>query len=150
MDDTAADDALLAQLRSALDGHDPVPEPVADAARSAYAWRTIDAELASLAYDSLLDDKELAGVRSADSATRMLTFESADVTVELAVERGRIIGQLVPAQAGTVELRHAGGLMSAVADEVGRFSFDGVQRGPFSLRCTTADAATIVTAWIVL
>lgn len=150
MDESAADELLLTQLHSALDGLDPVPESVVDAARSAYAWRTIDAELAALSYDSLLDDEELAGVRSAGSAARMLTFESADLTVEVAVERGRVMGQLVPAQVGTVELRHPGGSTTEQADEVGRFSFDGVPRGPFSLRCTTADAATIVTDWIVL
>jgi hypothetical protein len=144
------DEQLLAELRSALAGVDAVPESVSEAARAAYAWRTIDAELAALSYDSFLDDKELAGVRSGGEGARMLTFDSADLTVEIAVERGRIIGQLVPPQPGSVEVRHAGGSTTVQADEIGRFACDDVPRGPFSLRCATSSATAIVTDWIVL
>ncbi len=144
------DEQLLAELREALAGFDAVPESVSEAARAAYAWRTIDAELAALSYDSFLDDKELAGVRSGGESARMLTFESVDLTVEIAVERGRIIGQLVPPQTGSVEVRHASGSITVQADEIGRFSCDDVPRGPFSLRCETATATPIVTDWIVL
>ncbi|MEP7054749.1 MAG: hypothetical protein ABI912_05830, partial [Actinomycetota bacterium] len=119
-------------------------------ARAAYAWRTIDAELAALSYDSLLDDKELAGVRSAGDGARMLTFDSAELSVEIAVERGRLIGQLVPPQSGQVEVRYAGGSVTVSADDIGRFACDGVPRGPFSLRCVTSAATPIVTDWIVL
>lgn len=144
------DERLLAELRAALDGLDPIPDRVRDAARDAFAWRTIDAELAALSYDSLLDDKELAGVRSGTDAARMLTFEAEDLTVEIEVERGRLIGQLVPPQRGDVEVRHATGSMTVQADEVGRFVAEPVPRGPFSLRCRTASATAIVTDWIVL
>jgi hypothetical protein len=144
------DEQLLVELRAALDGADPIPERVRAAARDAFAWRTIDAELAALSYDSLLDDKELAGVRSGADAARMLTFEAADLTVEIEVERGRLIGQLVPPQPGEVEVRHAGGSLTVQADEVGRFVAEPVPRGPFSLRCRTAAAIAIVTDWIVL
>lgn len=144
------DEQLLAELRAALADADPVPESVSEAAKAAYEWRTIDAELAELSYDSLLDDKELAGVRSGGDAARMLTFDSADMTVEIAVERGRIIGQLVPPQPGTVEVRYAGGSITIEADAIGRFACDAVPRGPFSLRCIGSSATPIVTDWIVL
>lgn len=151
MDQPPADEhELLSELRAALEGRDGVPESVSEAARTAFTWRTIDAELAGLSYDSLLDDKELAGVRSAGDGARMLTFESADLTVEIAVDRGRLIGQLEPAQSGQVEVRHAGGSVTVQADEVGRFACDNVPRGPFSLRCVTSAATPIVTDWIVL
>lgn len=143
------DEQLLVELRAALDGVDPVPESVSAAARDAFAWRTIDAELAALSYDSLLDDKELSGVRSG-SAARMLTFEADELTVEIEVERGRLIGQLVPPQPGDVEVRHSGGSLSVRADDLGRFVAEGVPRGPFSLRCRTVGAIAIVTDWIVL
>jgi len=94
--------------------------------------------------------KELAGVRSGGDAARMLTFDSADMTVEIAVERGRIIGQLVPPQPGTVEVRYAGGSITIEADAIGRFACDAVPRGPFSLRCVGSSATPIVTDWIVL
>jgi len=141
---------LLSELSAALQGYDAAPESVTDAAKAAFAWRTIDAELAALSYDSFLDDKELAGVRSGGEGARMLTFESADLTVEIEVEQGRVLGQLVPAQAGEVQVRHSGGSVTVQADERGRFSCDGVPRGPFSLRCVTSTATPIVTDWIVL
>ena len=50
----------------------PFPSVLA-AARGSFTWRTIDAELAELAYDSALDTERLTAVRSADTA-RLLTF----------------------------------------------------------------------------
>jgi hypothetical protein len=151
MDEPSYDDEqLLVALRAALDGVDPVPDTVVAAGRDAFAWRTIDAELAALSYDSLLDDKELAGVRAGGESARMLTFEAHQLTVEVEVEHGRLIGQLVPPQSGEVEVRHAGGSLTVQADEIGRFVAEPVARGPFSLRCRTASATAIVTDWIVL
>lgn len=147
---TYDDEQLLTELRAALDGFDVVPESVRAAARDAFTWRTIDAELAALSYDSFMDDKELAGVRSGGDAVRMLTFEAEQLTVEVEVEHGRLIGQLVPPQGGQVEVRHSGGSMTVEADEVGRFVAEPVPRGPFSLRCHTETATAIVTDWIVL
>lgn len=151
MDQPTADDAqLLNELRAALRDQDAVPAAVTEAAIAAFAWRTIDVELAALSYDSFLDDKELAGVRSAGGGARMLTFDAAGLTVEIEIDQGRVIGQLVPAQAGKVQVRHSGGSVTVQADDRGRFSCDGVPRGPFSLRCMTSNATPIVTDWIVL
>lgn len=144
------DDQLLAEVRIALTGHDAVPATVSEAAKAAYSWRTIDAELAALSYDSFLDDKELAGVRSAAGEARMLTFDAGELTVEIAIERGRIIGQLVPPQAGEIQVRYAGGSTTVQADEMGIFTCDDVPRGPVSLRCTGVGAVPVVTDWIVL
>ena len=151
MEDSTHDDAaLLAELRAALDQHDVVPDAVTAAAKAAFAWRTIDAELAELSYDSLLDDKELVGVRSSGAAARQLTFEGEALTVEVEVGNGRIIGQLVPAQPGEVEVRHPGGCITVTADALGRFLADDVPRGPVSLRCVTGAATATVTDWIIL
>ena len=57
------DDRLIEVLRRALAEADEVPTEVVAAARAAWTWRTIDAELAALVHDSTLDDQELAGVR---------------------------------------------------------------------------------------
>jgi hypothetical protein len=59
------DDRLVEALRRALAEADEVPTEVVAAARAAWTWRTIDAELAALVHDSTLDDQELAGVRGA-------------------------------------------------------------------------------------
>ena len=73
---------LLAELRVAGLVVDPVPERVTFAAKASLAWRTIDAELAELTYDSVLDDDRLSLVRGA-TAARMLTFSAGELTVDV-------------------------------------------------------------------
>ena len=52
----ASTDPMFATLRSVIDRADPVPQAVVAAARAAYTWRTIDAELAELTADSAMAD----------------------------------------------------------------------------------------------
>ena len=136
-DDDTADAALLAELRVLASIVDPVPPSAVAAARSAIAWRTMDAELAELTADSSVEP-QLAGVRGA-AAPAMLTFEGPEATIEVEVtDEGRsrrFLGQLVPPGPGEVEIRHGGGLASLVADEVGRFAASGIAPGPVSIRC---------------
>ena len=97
---------LLAAMRAAGTALDPVPDLVIEAAKAAWTWRTIDAELAELTYDSWTDDKELAGVRGAVAApsSRLLSFEARDLAVELEIvvegDRRRLVGQIVPPSPG--------------------------------------------------
>ena len=151
--DLDADDALLEELRALAAEVDPTPEHVLLAARGSYSWRTIDAELAGLVYDSVLDAEPLA-IRSEDEA-RLLTFETPVDAIELEItvvgDERRILGQLVPPGPGVVELRRVGGVLEAEADEHGRFSFDRVKPGPVSLRCRrTSDGAAIETEWVTI
>ena len=149
------DEQLIAELRRIAGLADPVPERVLNAARGSFAWRTIDAELAELAYDSALD-AEAALVRSSGDR-RLLTFEAPEVAltvelevVEVAGER-RLEGQLVPPQRATVEVRHQGGTVMAEADELGLFSAAGLEHGPVSLVFRLHDqAGAIVTDWHVI
>ncbi len=100
-------DELAHWVAAALARHDPVPDDVVEAAKGSYSWRTIDAELAELAYDSTADATPLAGVRGV-ARTRTLSFEAPDLTVEVEVEEAgarTVTGQLVPPQPATVELR---------------------------------------------
>jgi hypothetical protein len=145
-------DHFTARLRTLANRADPVPPSVIDAARAAFAWRTIDAELAELTYDSALEDRALAGVRGA-SSPRRLTFESPGLTVEVEVGEGavpRLMGQLVPALGGTVELRHAGGSLSLAVDELGRFAVEQIPAGPLSLRCRAGADAAVETEWVAI
>ena len=151
---TDHDDELLAHLQDA--GRlDPVPAEAVAAARAAFLWRTIDAELGQLTYDSSDDDKLLAGVRSTVSGSaRLLTFESPTLTVEVEAvavgERRRLIGQLVPPQTGLIEVRHSGGSVTVEADQLGRFTAENLSAGPISLRCRTASGATVTTDWVLV
>jgi hypothetical protein len=153
------DEALLDELRALTGRVDPTPEFVVAAAKASFTWRTIDdelAELAELTYDSALEEEPAGAVRGPDGP-RMLTFEARDITIELEVtatgEQRSIVGQLVPPAAGTVEIRHPGETLTAEVDELGRFSVDGVDQGPASLRLhrrATPDAAPVATDWLAL
>jgi len=82
----AEDDRLLAELRDLASTDDPVPLDAMAAARSAIAWRTMDAELAELTADTSVEP-QLAGIRGADTPT-LLSFDGANVTVEVEVVQG--------------------------------------------------------------
>jgi hypothetical protein len=142
---------LLSLLREGLDKTDPVPADVTDFARTALSWRTIDAELAEIAYDSS-EETPPVGVRSAVTA-RMLSFEVGHWTIDIEYNAatGRLIGQVEPAREVIVELHLAGGPAVSIADELGRFDFDGVLPGPVSLVFRTAgDLEVVKTEWTVL
>jgi hypothetical protein len=152
------EDAELAeleeQLRKAAARLDPVPPQVVQAARDSLAWRTIDADLAELAFDSLAHMEGQALVRGREEV-RLLTFEATGLTIDVRVARTgpsrTLIGQLVPPQQAAVEIRHPGGLATLETDDLGRFSTGPLSAGPISLRCsigTTPDRRRIVTDWV--
>jgi len=155
--DPTEEEQLLAELRQLGRMLDPVPAEVVFAARGSLAWRRVDAELAELAFDSLVDgDLELAGVRSGDDSVRLVSFDGPDLTVEVEVAglgaHRRLVGQLVPPQAATIQLRspsHGAGPY-ARADTLGRFTLDLAATGPASLRCSLASGRTIETGWVVI
>ena len=106
-----------------------------------FIWRTIDAELAQLTSDSVLDADRMAAVRGvADARAAHLRAgrpHGGGGDRPTAVDGLRLLGQLVPAQRGQVEIRHGGGTTTVDADDLGRFTASGVQPGPVSLRCRT-------------
>lgn len=138
-------DQFMGRLRTLASRMDPTPPAVTAAAKAAFEWRTVEAELAELTYDSWMDDREVPGGRSR-GGPRQLTFEAPGLCVEVEVADGPapgLVGQLVPAHPGTVELRHGAGVLTLVVDDLGRFAAPYLPPGPLSLRCT-ADAATPV------
>lgn len=143
---------LIELLRQGLVSTDPVPADVTDFAMAALTWRTIDAELAAIAFDSASEEMP-TGVRG--SATeRMLSYETEKLSIDIEYRSStrRLIGQVAPAQLATVELHHSRGTSTTVTDELGRFSFEDVESGPVSIVCTSqgADPDVIKTEWTVL
>ncbi len=146
----ARDDRLLQELARALDEADPVPTDVLDAAKASFTWRTIDAELAALEFDSAVD--AVAGVRGA-GAQRQLRFRRGDVEVELIVEEAaptRIAGQISPEQHALVELSAGGTMTTVETDAYGSFEITDVPAGPISLRCVFDDGSAMTTEWTLL
>jgi hypothetical protein len=147
------DDQLLDALREALRPERSVPAEFIAMGKAAFAWHGIDAELAALTYDSVLDGAEAdaAGVRCEPANLRYLTFTSENLTVELEVTDEALLGQLVPPGSGQVEVRAAGGaVVTAVVDQVGGFAVRPVPRGSFRLYCQLMNGPSVLTDWFVL
>ncbi len=142
------DDRLLADLGAAVRRAQEVPPEFLATARASYAWRTVDADLAALTYDSAA---EPATTRAPAAGPRALTFASADLVVELEVGPDGCQGQLVPPGPGRIEVHTAGGEVSVVeVDDVGYFAIRPVPAGWFRLRCRPAGGGTeVVTSWVV-
>jgi hypothetical protein len=141
------DDLLAGELGSLLRRSNPMPASITASARSAFAWRTVDAELAVLRADSMLE--ATAGVRG--GTDRQLTFEAAGMSVEVDVLDGgrRIVGQVVPPQPGSVDLEGPHTRSAAAADDYGQFALD-VWNGPARLRFSGVDGRSVVTDWVTL
>jgi len=154
-EDGAADDELIARLRRIAATTDPVPPPLLSAARAAFALRDIDARVAELVRDSLVDAPATpmrAGGTARGEEARMLSFEADGTAIECEVmaRAGQrdIHGQLSGAQAATVAAEVAGKPpVSATVGAHGWFTVRGLPPGPFRLRCRLADGATLVTSW---
>jgi len=145
---------LEEELRLAAARFDPVPRELLQAATAAFDWRTIDAELAELVFDSLVDHDELTLVRGPPER-RLLSFHAGGLTIDLEVNaasssRG-LVGQLIPPQQASVEIRVGTDVIAIEADELGRFRAGPVPTGPMSLRCTAASSEpgpVVVTDWV--
>jgi hypothetical protein len=143
--DTEADDSLLQDLRLAAGILDPVPAELRQLAVEAYALHDLDARLAELTFDSLVD---AIPVRGAADPPRMLTFHSGDVTVDVEVTSHGLMGQVLPPQPASIEVLsgpRAGA--SLVADDMGRFISEVAPAGPFALRLR-AGGEVVVTEWL--
>jgi hypothetical protein len=145
------DEELLAELREALAARAAVPREFVAAARSAYAWHHIDAELAQLTYDSRYDTELTASLRSEAASIRALTFASARFSIEVEVTADALLGQLIPPQPGTVELQTlAGETAGGEIDEVGCFSLEPKPNGQFRIRFRADGQPDVLTGWLTL
>jgi hypothetical protein len=154
VDDEPDDARLEEELRELAARLEPVPDRLVQAALDAYSWRTIDAELAELAFDSLADQDEAALVRG-HQQERLLSFRASGLTIEIEITAAgparRLIGQLVPPQRAEVEIRRQDEVVTIATDEFGRFVVDQMPAGPVSLRLGPTPGegrSAVVTEWI--
>jgi hypothetical protein len=144
------DEELMAALGEAIRAREAVPEWFVETGKNAYAWHNIDAELAQLTYDSHTDRERAAVVRSETASIRALTFTSARLSIELEVSESTLVGQVIPPQAGTLEVHTTAGVVSSPVDEIGCFAVEPIPNSPFRLRCRTEDGTDVLTGWITL
>ncbi len=144
------DERLLEDLGAALRGVAPASDALLAAGDAAYAWRTVDAEVAALCYDSHLDG-ELAlrgGTIGAAALTRSLVFEGVALSVDIEITAETLRGQLLPPVAGEVVVMTAAGEDGrAVVDELGSFRLASPLPGLIRLRCDTP-TGTLMTGWV--
>src|SRR5215472_13219585 len=81
----SSDEELLGELRQAISARRAVPPEFVEAAKNAFMWHNIDAELAQLTYDSTRSSELAGATRSEAASIRALTFTSARLTIELEV-----------------------------------------------------------------
>jgi hypothetical protein len=145
------DEQLLGALREALKARNDVPPEFAEAGKGAFAWRSIDAELARLTYDSSRDMDRGTAVRSETASIRALTFTSANASIEIEVTEGSLVGQIIPPAEGTVDVETPDGVTAAIPiDEIGCFSIEPIPPSPFRLRYRTARVGDVLTGWVIL
>ena len=151
MRDIWDDEQLLAALREALEADEAVPPEFIEVGKNAYAWHNIDAELAQLTYDSTREPDHALRLRAEAASIRALTFTSAHLTIELEVSEDSVLGQVIPAQPGMIEIQgREGATATTEADEVGCFLIRPIPDSPFRLRFRTAGGSDILTGSITL
>ncbi|MFF3335607.1 hypothetical protein ACFYWX_39770 [Streptomyces sp. NPDC002888] len=139
------DDGLEGELREAAAILDPVPAALRQVAVEAYALHDLEARIAELTFDSLVD---AIPVRGATDVPRMLTFHWGELTVDVEVTAEGLMGQLLPPQPARIEVLdgpRAGAALTA--DPMGRFTTDAPPTGPFALRLRTG-GEVVVTEWL--
>jgi len=149
------DEVLLAELRRAAAVIDPLPDALVRAGRESLTWRRVDAELAALLSDSIVDDQRLALVRSTGSV-RAVAFEAGDFTIELDIlgsgAHRTLVGQLVPPRRATIEVQTSELRTTVEADEHGRFRAESVPAGRMRLRVSGHERTDVPaeTSWITI
>ena len=139
---------LLDEISVALGPPPDVPDPVLRAARAAFTWRTVDAELAELLHDSALAVVP-SGLRDSALTTRSLTFQAGDSTLLVDITGDGIVGQLVPPESGTAVLRTTTALYGPFpVDDLGWFRTPVVPREAFRLVLRAGDGRRTVTGEI--
>lgn len=155
----AGGDALMGELCGLLSRLDPMPPELPDQVRRAFCWRTVDAELAELSFDSLVDRDLTLAVRAPEDPAlqpRMLGFgavvDGEDLAIEVEVGASpqgvNLVGQLWPPGPATVEVQTGAGDAAMVpVDELGRFVVEPVPCGPVRLS-VPHHGRVVQTTWV--
>ena len=145
------DEQLFAAVEDALREAREVPRHFIETGEAAFAWRTVDAELAAMTYDSAADLQLIAATRAAErAALRELTFSTRQLKIHLQVMDKALHGQIVPPQQCEIEVRTADGPPSLIrTDDDGWFTVRPIPIGSFRLHCRTA-TSTAITDWLAV
>jgi hypothetical protein len=147
------DALVLDDLRQLWEGLDPAPGDLTDRVKFAMTVAALEAEVAQMVSSATLETVRGTDYDRADT----VTFASDGLSVMVTIEHGTstrsdIIGWVNEADV-EVELRERGRMRTTVADDEGRFTFTGVERGLVNFvlrRRTDPSAPPIITPAIEL
>jgi len=146
-------DRLLGELRLLAADVDPIPGEVTLFANAALDWRRMDAALAELLSDTLLE-QETAFARSGVARARAVTFRASDLDVEIEIHDAdsglALLGQLDPPTKAEVEVQRDDSsiVASAEADELGRFRTELPAGGRVRFLVRREAEPPVETSWI--
>ncbi len=144
----ADDEALMSELRQALRSREAVTQRSREAARAAFTWRTIDEELLELSHDSLAGAQALVRGPAEVVEARVVSFEGQGISVELELEAGHLIGQVLPGQSGSVTVQSPSSAQVTVeVDDAGLFEILELPPAPLRLRLELG-GRVLTTAWL--
>ncbi len=140
-------DAELSELISSIFHQiDPVPEVVSKAARAAFEFRDLDAELIPL-----VDSLQTISVRS-EHHENFISFALADLEIDISGSADRfgwhVLGQIA-GPVSTVMVQTFTGAEPVSIDEYGRFS-TVISAPTLCLRINTPDGRRLRTQWVTL
>jgi hypothetical protein len=154
--DWNSDEQLVAALGEALLAEREVPARLVEIGKAAFAWHSVDGELAELTFDSAAprEVEATAGTRAEPAAIRAMTFAASELNIELEVTQDGLVGQVAPAQPGEIEVGLRDGANSAASritvDDVGWFVIRPLPIGPFRLQVRPSAGGEVFTEWITL
>ncbi len=157
---TDPDEPIVAELRELFAYADPLPPLVTELAKASLGWRRLDAELAELLTDSLLDEELAVGVRGGGDdglPVRSVRFRARantiDIDVQVDDDKRTLMGQITPPVSAGVEIETSSGTIASVqSDELGRFRMQIPAGG--RIRLVISDGPDlgphVVTSWITI
>lgn len=140
------DDALMADLGRAIRAREEVPDRARQAARMAFAWRTVDEELMALTHDSALGSATL--VRGVQAGPRVVAFQLGELGLEVELDGAGAIGQVLPGSACVVTVESPQGSAAHLdVDESGFFTLAQLPEAALRIRVELPDGRVATTPW---
>lgn len=139
----ALSDAQLLELLTTALAPEP-PEHHVDMLMTGYDLRHVDDLVAAMTHDS--ESTALAGTRATVAGVRELTFTHGDVTIDVEIAAGTLVGQVIGVAVSEITLETRSGPSRTAVDEAGRFRFEGVAAGPMRL-LVDHGGRRVVTTW---
>lgn len=150
-----SDDELVDLVAAVLrEDDESAPAGAVAFATGALVWRDVDADLAELLHDSVLEESVV--LRDDTSSARLLVFQARDITLDVEHGDDRLTGSISPPGRYRVAIQRGGEAGSRdvpafLTDDAGMFEVLEEVRGPARfLVSDPGGQVTIVSTWIRL